>query len=178
MQTREEVREQIMAWLDSRAIPYALYEHEQANTIDDCLKMPFITDGVTICKNVFLCNRQKTAYYLMLLKPDTPFRTAVVSKALGVSRLSFAPEEMLPEMLHLTAGSVSPLGLLFDREHRIALCYEKAVRETPGIAFHPCDNTATLIFTQDIFWQKVLPALGVSPVAVEQVQSLKERADG
>lgn len=170
MQTKEKVRGQIIAWLNSREIPFILYEHEQANTIDDCLKMPFITDDVTICKNVFLCNRQKINYYLMLLKPETPFRTAVVSKALGVSRLSFAPEEALPNMLHLTAGSVSPLGLLFDPEHEITLCYEKAVRDTPKIAFHPCDNTATLIFTQETFWGKVLPALGARPVAVEQAQ--------
>jgi len=147
-----------------------MFEHVQANTIDDCILMPFINDDVTICKNVFLCNRQQTSFYLMLLRPNTPFRTAVVSKALQVSRLSFAPENLLPELLHLTSGSVSPLALYFDREHHITLCYEQAVRDTPEIAFHPCDNTATVIFTQDVFWNQVLPALGIVPVAVEQVE--------
>lgn len=131
--------------------------------------MPFIDDTVTICKNVFLCNRQQTAFYLMLLRPATPFRTAVVSKVLGVSRLSFAPEEALGSMLHLTAGSVSPLGLYFDREHHVTLCCEAAVRDTPLIAFHPCDNTATVVFTQDVFWNGVLPALGVTPVMLDAV---------
>jgi Ala-tRNA(Pro) deacylase len=168
--TRAETRNAILAWLDGNRLPYRLYEHERANTIDDCLKMPFIDGTVTICKNVFLCNRQQTAFYLMLLRPETPFRTAVVSKALGVSRLSFAPEEALESMLCLTAGSVSPLGLYFDRDRRVTLCCEAAVRDTPQIAFHPCDNAATVVFAQDVFWNGVLPSLGVTPVIVGTVE--------
>ena len=162
-----QTRAEALAWLTREGIPYRLHEHAPAITIEDCQRMPFITDDVTICKNVFLCNRQKTSFYLMLLRPQTPFRTAVVSKALGVSRLSFAPDESLHELLRLNAGSVSPLALLFDREHAVTLCYERAVRDTAFIAFHPCDNTATLVFEQDAFWKRVLPALGVVPVAIE-----------
>ena len=110
-------RREILALLNDNGIPYELHEHERAFTIDDCLRMPFIGPDVTICKNILLSNRQKTRFYLMLLKPLTPFRTAVVSKALGVSRLSFAPEEALEGRLHLTSGSVSPLGLWFDKAH-------------------------------------------------------------
>ncbi len=170
MQTRDEVRGEVLAWLNGLRLPFRLYEHERADTIADCLKMPFINEDVTICKNVFLCNRQQTSYYLMLLRPETPFHTAVVSKALGVSRLSFAPEEAMGELLHLSPGSVSPLGLYFDPLKRVTLCYETAVRQTAEIAFHPCDNTATVIFTQDTFWNGVIPALGVTPVKIEQAE--------
>ena len=159
-------RRQILAVLDQNHIPYELHEHERAHTIDDCLRMPFITNEVTICKNILLCNRQKTQFYLMLLKPLTPFRTAVVSKALGVSRLSFAPEDALEEKLRLTSGSVSPLGLWFDKDNSITLCYESGVMETERIAFHPCDNAATVIFDQRIFWTSVLPLLNVLPVEI------------
>ena len=162
-----ETRQKVLAFLNSHAIAYEMHEHERAHTIDDCLRMPFIDEKVTICKNILLCNRQKTQFYLMLLKPLTPFRTAVVSKALGVSRLSFAPDEALEEKLQLTSGSVSPLGLMFDPEHEITLCYEKGVRDTERIAFHPCDNSATVIFTQEVFWDQVIPALGVKPIALE-----------
>ena len=162
-----ETRKQVIEFLDAHHIPYEMYAHERAYTIDDCLLMPFIDENVTICKNIMLCNRQKTQFYLMLLKPLTPFRTAVVSKALGVSRLSFAPEEALEERLHLTSGSVSPLGLMFDKDHEITLCYEMGIRDTERIAFHPCDNAATVIFTQSTFWEKVVPALGLHPVAVQ-----------
>ena len=168
LQTQQEV----LSFLDANRIPYEIYEHERAHTIEDCLKMPFITENVTICKNILLCNRQKTQFYLMLLKPLTPFRTAVVSKALGVSRLSFAPEDALEEKLHLTSGSVSPLGLLFDQKHEIDLCYETGVRETERIAFHPCDNSATVIFTQKVFWEQVVPALGITPRPVVLSENL------
>ena len=162
-----ETRTQVLKLLNDAGIQYELHEHERAHTIDDCLKMSFIDETVTICKNILLCNRQKTQFYLMLLKPLTPFRTAVVSKALGVSRLSFAPEGALEERLHLTSGSVSPLGLMFDQEHEITLCYEKGVCDTQKIAFHPCDNVATVIFTQQEFWEKVIPALGIHPIGLE-----------
>jgi Ala-tRNA(Pro) deacylase len=163
-------KEFMLDFLRDNQIQHRYYEHERAFTIDDCVRMPFIHGDVTICKNIFLCNRQKTEYYLMLLRPHTPFRTAVVSKALGVSRLSFAPDEALWELLRLTPGSVSPLGLCFDKGKQITLCYEKAVRDTKEIAFHPCDNSATVIFSQDVFWNRVLPLLGVSPIGVEVVE--------
>ena len=162
-------RHEVLRWLESMEIKYEFHEHEPAHTIDDCLRMPFITEDVTICKNIVLCNRQQTVFFLLLLRPLTPFRTAVVSKALGVSRLSFAPESALEEMLHLTCGSVSPLGLLFDQERRITLCYEAAAAATPRIAFHPCDNRATVIFEQDVFWKQVLPAMGIQPVCLPRV---------
>jgi len=163
LQTRKEV----LALLDSCEISYEYHEHERAHTIEDCLRMPFITDDVTICKNILLCNRQQTNYYLLLLKPLTPFRTSLVSRLLGSSRLSFAPENALEMLLHLTSGSVSPLGLLFDRTKSIRLCYERGITATPRIAFHPCDNHATLIFDQKVFWKQVIPALGIQPVCVD-----------
>ena len=166
-----KTRLEVLTFLDERGIPYEFYEHERAHTIEDCLKMPFINEEVTICKNILLCNRQKTQFYLMLLKPLTPFRTAVVSKALGVSRLSFAPEDSLENLLHLTSGSVSPLGLLFDPKHEIALCFEEGIRATPRIAFHPCDNSATVIFTQEIFWEQVIPALKIDPKSLSLTES-------
>ena len=160
-------REEVLNLLDAHGICYEYHEHDRAHSIDDCLRMPFITEDVTICKNILLCNRQQTDYYLLLLKPLTPFRTSVVSKLLGSSRLSFAPENTLEEMLHLTSGSVSPLGLMFDSEHRVKLCYEKGVTATPRIAFHPCDNHATVIFEQQVFWKQVVPSLEIEPLCIE-----------
>jgi len=151
--------------LDSLGIAYQRIDHEPAMTMEACAAIDEALNAV-ICKNLLLCNRQQTAFYLLLLKPLTPFRTAVVSKLLGSSRLSFAPEDVLEEMLHLTSGSVSPLGLLFDDHHQITLCYEQAVLDTARIAFHPCDNSATVIFEQKVFWEKVLNSLDVTPVCI------------
>lgn len=160
-------RQAVLEWLNQHHIPYEYHEHERAYTIDDCLRMPFITENVTICKNILLCNRQMTRLFLLLLKPKTPFRTAIVSKQLHMSRLSFAPPDVLEDKLHLTSGSVSPLGLLFDSGHEITLCYESGVRDTPQIAFHPCDNAATVLFSQEAFWKQVLPLLETTPVEIQ-----------
>ena len=98
--------------------------------------------------------------------PDTPFRTGDVSKRLGSSRLSFAPAECLHNMLRLEPGSLSPLGLWFDSEQRIRLAFDKDVQQEGRIAFHPCDNTATVLFDQRVFWEQVVPALAHEPIFI------------
>jgi Ala-tRNA(Pro) deacylase len=162
MDSRDIVLETLQNW----DIPFEHHTHEPAHTIDDCVKMNFITPDVVICKNIFLCNRQQTQFYLMLIHPGKQFRTADVSKELNVSRLSFAPDEYLPKMLGLLPGAVSPLGLLFDTEHLVTLVCDKAIREFSRIAFHPCVNTETVIFLYDDFFEKVLPNMNVVPIWV------------
>ena len=154
----------VMARLRALGIPHEYFEHEPAQTMADCLALPFAAPDVTFCKNILLCNRQQTAFYLYVTPPDKPFRTADTSKALGSSRLSFAPSECLPEMLGLESGSLSPLGLWFDAEKRIQLVFDRDIRRKGRIAFHPCDNTATIVFDQDIFFNQVAPTLEHPPV--------------
>ena len=150
----------VMERLQCLRIPCEYHEHEPAWTMEDCLALPFATPDVTFCKNMLLCNRQKTAFYLYVTPPDKPFRTADTSKALGSSRLSFAPAECLPQMLQLESGSLSPLGLWFDAEKRIQLVFDREIRREGRIAFHPCDNTATVLFDQATFFEQVVPSLG------------------
>lgn len=155
MSNKAEVLERLRA-LD---VPCAVYEHAPAYTMEDCLALPYAAPDVTFCKNILLCNRQMTDYYLLVMPPEKPFRTSVVSKLLGSSRLSFAPGGTLPQMLGLESGSLSPLALWFDGDRRITLVLDREVRKEGKIAFHPCDNTATVVFPQDVFWQQVVPAL-------------------
>lgn len=154
----------ILEFLKLHGIPHEHYEHEAAFTMEDCLALPYAEPDVTFCKNILLCNRQQTAYYLYVTVPDKPFRTSEVSKKLNSSRLSFAPEEKLNEMLHLYSGSLSPLGLCFDEEKRIQLVFDRDVRKEGRIAFHPCDNTATVVFQQEVFWNIVVPKLQHEPI--------------
>ena len=154
---------EVIARLEALGVPFEKHEHAAAFTMADCLALPYAAPDVTFCKNILLCNRQKTAYYLYVTDPEKPFRTADVSKALGVSRLSFAPEETLPAMLDLESGSLSPLALWFDRDQRIQLVFDRLIRREGRIAFHPCDNTATVIFPQEVFFTQVVPSLGHRP---------------
>ena len=154
----------IMQRVHQLQLPFEYYEHAPAHTMEDCLALPYAAPDVTFCKNILLCNRQQSAFYLYVTLPEKPFRTADVSKRLNSSRLSFAPEECLERMLHLHSGSLSPLGLWFDEEQRITLAFDQGIRREGRIAFHPCDNSATVIFPQDMFFGQVVPALGHEPV--------------
>ena len=149
----------IMARLRALNIPHEYHEHAPACTMADCLALPYAAPDVTFCKNLLLCNTPQTVFFLYVTLPDKPFRTGDVSKRLGSSRLSFAPAECLPQMLHLEPGSLSPLGLWFDPDCRIRLAFDKDVQRPGRIAFHPCDNTATVLFEQQVFWEQVVPYL-------------------
>ena len=153
-------KEIIMARIRELGVPHEYHEHAAAHTMADCLALPYAAPDVTFCKNLLLCNTPKTAFYLYVTTPDKPFRTGDVSKRLGSSRLSFAPPECLMEMLRLESGSLSPLGLWFDADCRIKLAFDKDVQRPGRIAFHPCDNTATVLFDQRVFFEQVVPALG------------------
>jgi len=156
-----ERNEQVLRFLQEQGIAYRLFEHEPKWTIDDCLSTPGLDAGrTTVPRNAFLCNRQQTAFFLMLLSPLQPFRTAVVSKLLGVSRLSFAPEEALSRLLGVSAGAVSPLGLLFDGEKQVRLAMDSALLAHESLWFHPCVNTQSVEIATKDFIGRFLPALG------------------
>lgn len=167
-------KQEVLDRLTSLGVPFEHYEHAAAQTMADCLALPYAAPDVAFCKNILLCNRQKTDYYLYITLPDKPFRTADVSKLLGVSRLSFAPEEALEELCRLHRGSLSPLALWFDAEKRIRFVIDRSIRREGRIAFHPCDNTATVIFRQEDFWARVLPSLGHEPVFLRVPWTVRE----
>lgn len=159
-------KETILSHIRALSIPHEYHEHAPAHTMADCLALPYAAPDVCFCKNLLLCNTPKTAFFLYVTLPDKPFRTGDVSKRLGSSRLSFAPSECLMDMLRLESGSLSPLGLWFDTENRIKLAFDKDVQREGRIAFHPCDNTATVLFDQRVFWEQVVPTLGHEPVFI------------
>lgn len=160
-------KQAVLDRLTTLGVNYAHHEHAAAHTIPDCYALPYYQPDITICKNILLCNRQQTQWYLYITMPDKPFRTADVSKLLGVSRLSFAPADALPRLLQLGSGSLCPFALWYDQSHQITFVVDSEVMRSPRIAFHPCDNTATVIFAQDVFWQQVVPHLGTAPVVLD-----------
>ena len=156
------------AFLDNCGISYEWTAHEPLMTMEDCTQLDEAL-GFTICKNLFLCNQQKTVFYLLLMPADKPFKTKVLSKELGIARLSFGDEERLLELLNLTPGSVSALGLIFDHEHRVRLLIDRALLDAPRFGAHPCINTATVTFSTDDLLHRFLPAVGHVPTLVELI---------
>ena len=122
--------------------------------------------GVRICKNLFLCNRQKTAFYLLVMPGDKPFKTKELSKQMNISRLSFADETYMKELLDIYPGSVSVLGLMNDKEHRVQLVIDEDVLKEAYFGCHPCANTSSLRFKTADLTDKIIPALGAEPIIV------------
>ena len=152
--------------LDRLGIQYGRVDHEEAATIEACHALHEEL-GTTICKNLVLCNRQKTQFYLLMMPADKPFHTRDITAQIGSARLSFAAPEFMEQFLDITPGSVSILGLMNDRDNRVQLLIDKPVIECDKIACHPCINTASLLMdTRDVL-DIFLPAVGHAPVIVD-----------
>lgn len=144
--------------LDSLHIPYLQTDHPAAMTIEDCQGVDRLL-GIQICKNLFLCNAQKTRFYLLMMPGDKKFKTAVLSKQIGSSRLSFADPEDLKQRLSLTPGSVSILGLMNDKDHQVELLIDRQIAESEYLGCHPCINTSSLkLRTADVL-EHFLPSV-------------------
>ena len=121
----------------------------------------------TICKNLLLCNRQGTAFYLLMLPGNKVFKTSVLSKQIGSSRLSFASAEAMEQFLDITPGSVSVMGLMNDHENHVQLLMDQDVLKGEYIGCHPCINTSSLRFRTSDLIEKIIPAMGHEPTYVE-----------
>ena len=160
----KEVR--VYDFLDSLGIDYQRVDHEEAMTMEVCAAIDETLEA-TICKNLLLCNRQATAFYLLMLPGDKVFKTSVLSKQIGSSRLSFASPEAMEQFLDITPGSVSVMGLMNDKENRVQLLMDKDILKGEYFGCHPCINTSSLkIKTADLM-EKIIPAMGHEPTFVE-----------
>ena len=155
-------------FLDSLGIEYQRTDHEKADNMEACNVIDAVL-GVVICKNLFLCNRQKTNFYLLMMPGDKKFKTKELSKQINSARLSFAdPEDML-KYLDIEPGAVSIMGLMNDTDHAVKLLVDEDVLEGEYIGCHPCVCTSSLkIKTSDVF-DKFLPAVGHEPQTVHLV---------
>lgn len=152
--------------LDSLKIPFQRTDHEPADTMEACNRIDKILETI-ICKNLFLCNRQKTEFYLLMMPGDKPFKTKDITKQIGCARLSFADSEYMEEFLHIKPGAVSIMGLMNDTQNRVQLLIDKPVIEADTIGCHPCVNTSSLkLKTKDVF-DIFLPAVHHTPIIVD-----------
>ena len=148
--------------LDSLGIEFQRIDHEAAMTMEACAAIDAVLDA-TICKNLLLCNRQCTAFYLLMLPGSKPFKTSVLSKQIGSSRLSFADAEYMERFLDITPGSVSVMGLMNDHDHHVQLLMDEDILRGEFFGCHPCINTSSLrLRTRDLM-EKIIPAMGHEP---------------
>ena len=152
--------------LDSLSVEYERIDHEPAMTMEVCEEIDK-TLGATICKNLFLCNRQQTDFYLLMMPGDKPFKTKDLSAQIGSSRLSFATPEYMEKYLDITPGSVSVLGLMNDKESAVRLLIDEDVLAGEYIGCHPCINTSSLRIKTADMMEKIIPAMKHQPTMVK-----------
>lgn len=144
--------------LDRLGVAYERIDHEAAMTMEVCEEIDEVLQA-TICKNLFLCNRQETSFYLLMIPGSKVFHTKDLSAQIGSARLSFAKPEYMEKFLDITPGSVSVLGLMNDTEHRVQLLIDEDVLGGEYIGCHPCINTSSIRFRTEDLIQKILPAI-------------------
>lgn len=163
---REEKELRVYDLLDQLKIPFERTDHEATNTMEACLEVDKVL-GILICKNLFLCNRQKTQFYLLMMEGDKPFKTKDLSKQINSARLSFAEADYMEEYLDILPGSVSVMGLMNDKDNHVQLLIDRPVIESDMIGCHPCVNTSSLrMKTKDVL-EKFLPAVHHEPIIVD-----------
>ena len=163
MSGRSEREIRTYEFLDHLGIEYDRTDHpdQPATTMEVCAKVDAVLN-VHICKNLFLCNRQKTKFYLLIMPGDKPFKTKELSGQLGISRLSFAEETYMEQFLDIHPGSVSVLGLMNDKDRRVSLVIDEDVLKEEMFGCHPCENTSSVRFSTEDLLKIILPALNVT----------------
>ena len=145
--------------LDGLGVSYTRVDHAPAATMEDCLAVEEVL-GTAICKNLFLTNRQHTAYYLLLMPGDKPFKTKDLSAQIDTARLSFASPEEMERLLGTTPGSASILGLMHDKDREVSLLIDRDILTAEAIGAHPLVNTSSLGLAVSDLLEKFLPAVG------------------
>lgn len=170
---RIEKEERCYGLLESLGIEFFRVDHEHADTIEACKAVESLL-GCSICKNLLLTNRQQTDVYLLIMPGDKPFKTKILSKQIGSSRLSFASEGQMAELLDLTPGSVSILGLMNDGGGKVRLLIDADVLKEESFGCHPCINTSSLRFKTADLTEKIIPAMKHGFTVVELPWSIEE----
>lgn len=165
-ENRLEKEIRVYDFLDSLGVEYKRVDHEAAMTMEECEEIEKVL-GAAICKNLLLCNRQETEFYLLLISGDKPFKTKFLSAQIGSARLSFAKPEYMEQFLDITPGSLSVLGLMNDTGKQVRLLIDEDVTKAEYFGCHPCVNTSSLrLCTEDVL-KKIIPATEHEPRFVQ-----------
>lgn len=164
--SRREAEIEVYDFLDRLGVEYNTLCHPAAFTMEECEAVRKAI-GAPVFKNLFLTNKQQTQFYLLMIPADKPFKTKYLSSQLGCARLSFASPEAMEELLHISPGAVSPLGLIHDKDCRVRLIVDRDLNNIDRYACHPCVNTASVALSLTNLLEKVIPATGHDHTWVE-----------
>ena len=161
-------------FLDELGIEYYRLDHEPADS-----EHPGVCEeveaslGAKICKNLFLANRQRTKFYMLMIPAEKTFRSSDVSKQAGSSRLHFAEPEYMLDLVGTTPGSASVMGLINDTENKVQLLVDEDLLTQEYIGCHPCINTSSLRIRREDIFGKFLEAVGHDWITIKVDQGSK-----
>ena len=162
MTDRLPKEQRVYELLNKLDVPFQRIDHPATMTMEACAAVDEALEA-TICKNLLLCNRQCTQFYLLMLPGDKPFKTSILSKQIGSSRLSFAAGEYMEEFLDITPGSLSVLGLMNDKDNRVELLIDEDLLGGEYIGCHPCINTSSLRLRTKDLMERIIPSTNHIP---------------
>lgn len=154
---RTQRENRVYDFLDHLGISYARVDHDRADNMEVCKEIDAVL-GAAICKNLFLCNRRKTAFYLLMMPADKPFKTKELSSQIQSARLSFASSEDMLRLLDIEPGAVSVMGLMNDKENEVKLLVDEELLIDEYVGCHPCVNTSSLRLRCEDVFKKFVPA--------------------
>ncbi|MBE6563583.1 MAG: prolyl-tRNA synthetase associated domain-containing protein [Ruminococcaceae bacterium] len=163
---REEKEIKVYDLLDTLGIEYYRVDHAPAMSIEDCVEIDK-TLGAIMCKNLFLCNRNRSSFYLLMMSGEKMLVTRELSDKLGSSRLHFGKAEDMERLLDLVPGSVSVTGLMNDKDNKVRLLIDSTLLDADFIGIHPSVNTSSLRISIKDLTEKIIPALGHEPWILE-----------
>ncbi|MFA6422175.1 MAG: prolyl-tRNA synthetase associated domain-containing protein [Candidatus Buchananbacteria bacterium] len=150
--------------LNDLEIEYQKIDHPAVFTVEEAKK--YDTPGVGHCKNLFLRNKKGDKHYLFVLPSEKRVDFKKLSETLNEDRLSFASDERLQKYLGLTAGSVSPFGIINDENNEVVVVLDQELFNEEKLGFHPNINTATLIINSDDL-KKFIDKIGNKVLQIE-----------
>lgn len=139
-------------------IPYERVDNEVVETMEECEEIDRAL-GAEIRKSIFLCNKKKTSFFLVVVPAKKALDTSALEKKIGVSHLSFASGELMEEHLGTKPGSASVMGLINDEDDYVQLIIDKEVAEDEWFGCNPGINTSHLKMKTSDLLNKFLPQI-------------------
>ena len=137
------MRQKVLDFLKNENIPFEMTEHDPVYTMEDMEKIGLDKLG-TICKNLFIRDAKGKRHFLVTAHNDTRINLKELGLSLDAGKVSFASAERLEKYLGVTAGCVSPFGVLNDEEHVVTVVIDKKLVGNPRLGVHPNEHNATL----------------------------------
>lgn len=160
-----EAYEKVVEVLNGLDIPFDIVEHEPALTTEQADSFIEGIEGVRT-KTMFLTNKKKTAYYLLIMDDQKRLDMDLLKELIGANRVRMASPESLFEKMSLPAGVVSPFGLLNNAEKDIHVYFDKEIMSEKRMSFHPNTNEKTL-FLDTVDLLRFLKAIGYESHIIE-----------